>query len=59
MWAIGLVVLIILVATVVMPQIVSANTTDWDAGSIALWSVAGLVLIAVVIATIARAARGQ
>jgi len=58
MWSISLVVLVILVGTVVMPQLLNANTTGWDAGSIAIWSVGGIVLAAVVIVTIAKAARG-
>lgn len=58
MWAIGLVVLIILAATVVMPQLKNANTTGWSTGEIAVWGLAGIVLIAVVIITIAKAAGG-
>lgn len=59
MWAIGLVVLIILTASVLMPQILDANKTGWGSGEIALWSVGSIVLVAVVIVTIAKAARGQ
>lgn len=44
--AVGLVIFIILIASVVMPQIFGANTTGWGAANIALWGVLPLVVVA-------------
>jgi hypothetical protein len=59
MWAIGIVVLVILAASVLMPQIKNANTTGWSTGEIAMWGLGGIVLVAVVIISIAKAAGGK
>ena len=56
-WAIGLVILIILVANVVMPTLKDANTTGWSTGEVVMWGAAGIVLIATVIITVSRGAR--
>jgi len=57
-WAVGLVLLITLVTAVIMPTLKTANTTGWSTGEIVMWGVAGIVLIAAVIITIAKGARG-
>lgn len=48
--AIGLTIFIILVASVVMPQIVDTNTSTWSAATVALWAVLPLTVVAAAIA---------
>jgi len=51
---VGLVIMIVLVSSVVMPQVFNANTTGWDAASVAMWSIIPIVIIAGVILYILR-----
>ena len=37
-YALGIAVLVILVSTVVLPQIFGANTTTWDSNTKTLWT---------------------
>lgn len=53
-WAIGIVLLVILTASVLMPTLKDANTTGWTTGEIAMWGIAGIVLVAVVIIAIVK-----
>jgi len=57
MWAVGLVILIILVATVVIPQFKTTNTTGWSAGEIAMWGIGSLIVIAMVIISVTKMTR--
>jgi len=43
---IGITIAAVLVANVVMPTVAGANKTTWDTGSVALWSVVGIAVIA-------------
>jgi len=43
---VGLAIAIIMVANVVLPTIAGVDTTDWDTGAAALWSIVGLVIVA-------------
>ena len=44
--AVGLVIFIIMIGTIVMPQILGAATGTWNAATIALWGVLPLCVIA-------------
>jgi len=47
--AVALVVFIILVSSVVMPTIMTTNTTTWPVSTIAMWGIVPIVVIASVI----------
>ena len=47
--AVALVVFIILISSIVMPTIMTANTTGWPASTIAMWGIVPIVVIASVI----------
>lgn len=42
---IAIVLAVVLVASLFMPTVKTANTTDWSSGEIAMWSVVGLIAI--------------
>lgn len=44
--AVGLTIFLILITSVIMPTVMGANKTGWDAGSTALWGILGLVVVA-------------
>jgi len=46
---VGITIAIILVANVVLPVIFAADQTDWDAGTIAIYGVLGVALVAVLL----------
>jgi len=46
---IGITIAVIMVANVVLPTVFTANKTGWDAGSVALWGVLGIAIIAALI----------
>lgn len=46
---VGITIAIIMVANVVLPTIAGANTSEWDAGTAALWSILGLVVVAALV----------
>ena len=49
-FALGIAILVILIATVVMPQIFGANQTTWDSNTKTIWAVLGVgVAIAVLV----------
>lgn len=50
---IGITIAIILVGNVVMPTLFGVNTTTWDAGTVALWGVIGIVVAAAIVGMIA------
>ena len=41
---IGLAIGLVMIANVAIPQVFNANTTAWDAGTIAIWNVIGIAL---------------
>lgn len=41
-YALGVAVLVILTATVIMPQIFGANQTTWDSNTKGIWAVLGV-----------------
>jgi amino acid transporter len=43
---IGLAIAIVLVANVVMPTLMGANTSGWSTGTLAIWGVLPIVVIA-------------
>ena len=49
MAVIGIVLLVIMGVNVIMPTITGANTSSWDTASVALWGIAGLVVVASII----------
>lgn len=46
---VGLTVAVVLVASVVLPQVFAANQTLWDTGTTAIWSVLGISIVAALI----------
>jgi hypothetical protein len=54
MWAVGIVVLISLVTGAVITTIHNTCTSGWSTGEVAIWGVAGIVLIAMVIIAITK-----
>jgi len=51
---VGLTIAIVLVTSVVLPQVFNANTSGWDAASVAMWGIVPIVIIAGVILYILR-----
>lgn len=46
---VGLTIAVVLVASVVLPQVFGANQTLWDSGTKAIWSVLGISIVAALI----------
>ena len=46
---VGITIAVILVTNVVLPTVFNANQTLWDPGTIAIWSVLGVALVAVLL----------
>jgi len=46
---VGITIAVVMIANVVMPAITGANQTGWDTGTVALWGILGLVVIAALI----------
>ena len=46
---VGITIAVILVSNVVLPVIFAADQTDWDAGTIAIYGVLGVALVAVLL----------
>jgi uncharacterized membrane protein YidH (DUF202 family) len=42
---IGLAIVVIVFGTVLMPQIITANTTGWSSAETSLWSTVGLIAV--------------
>ena len=55
---IALTIFIIVVASVLIPQIVTTNTSAWDAGSVALWGSLTVIVIAGVMLVVYRTTSG-
>lgn len=53
-WAVGLLVLIALVTGAIITTVHNANTTGWSTSEIAMWSVVGIVVIAMVIVYVSK-----
>lgn len=49
---VGLVIAVILVASVVLPTVFGANQTLWDTGTKAIWGILGLCIVASLIVMI-------
>lgn len=49
---VGLTIAVVLVATVVLPQIFGVNQTTWDTGTKAVWAILGLCVVASLIVMI-------
>lgn len=43
---VGLTIAVVLVSSVVLPQIFGANKTTWDTATIAIWGILGLSVVA-------------
>jgi hypothetical protein len=54
MMFVGITIALVLVANVVMPTIFDANQTGWDAGTIAMWGILGIGMVAVVLLMLFR-----
>lgn len=51
--AVGLIVLIVIITSVVMPQLKTANTSGFSAGELQIWNTLGIfVILAVLIAVV-------
>jgi hypothetical protein len=46
---VGLTIAIVLVSTVVLPQVFDTNTDTWDTGTIAMWSILGIAIVALLL----------
>jgi len=46
---VGITIGIVMVANVVLPTVFLANKTAWDAGTIAMWSIVGISVVALMI----------
>lgn len=44
--AVGLVIFLVLISSIVMPTIFGTNTSTWDASSIAMWAILPIVVVA-------------
>jgi len=50
---VGMTIAVILVASVVLPQIATANQSGWDSSTIAIWGILGVVVVASLIGFVA------
>lgn len=55
---IGLAITVIVFSSVLMPQIVGADTTNWTSAEIALWSTVGVVAVAGILYLVYRVTSG-
>jgi len=44
--AVGLVIFLVLISSIVMPTIFGTNTSTWDDSSIAMWAILPIVVVA-------------
>ena len=44
--AVGLVIFLVLISSIVMPTIFGTNTSTWDTSSVAMWAILPIVVVA-------------
>jgi hypothetical protein len=46
---VGITISVVMVANVVLPTVFGANKTTWDTGTIAMWTIVGISVVALMI----------